>query len=100
MWWSRLLIGIILLTSAAGSLRAQQAAYKWDTGIALGMSGYLGEANSSNIFASPGFAATASMRYLVNTRWAFRGALTAASLKGNSICKMESPKHILFLETY
>lgn len=84
MWWSRLLLSVLLLLPATGIMRAQLAAYKWDAGIALGMSGYLGEANSSNIFASPGFAATASMRYLVNTRWAFRGALTAASLKGNS----------------
>lgn len=48
------------------------------------MSGYLGDANESNMFAHPGVAVNASLRYLVNTRWAFRAALTAASLSGDT----------------
>lgn len=48
------------------------------------MSGYLGDANESNMFARPGVAFNASLRYLVNTRWAFRAMLTAASLSGDT----------------
>ena len=53
-------------------------------GVGLGMSGYLGEANESNLFAHPGVGLNASFRYLLNTRWAFRGLLTAASLSGST----------------
>lgn len=42
------------------------------------MSGYLGDANESNLFANPGVGLNASFRYLINSRWALRGLLTAA----------------------
>ena len=48
------------------------------------MSGYLGDANESNLFANPGVGLNASFRYLINTRWALRGLLTAASLSGST----------------
>lgn len=63
---------------------AQAENYKFDAGAGLGMSGYLGDANESNMFARPGVAFNASLRYLVNTRWAFRAMLTAASLSGDT----------------
>ena len=58
--------------------------YKFDIGAGLGMSGYLGDANESSLFANPGMALNASFRYLMNTRWALRGMLTAASLSGST----------------
>lgn len=63
---------------------AQEAAYRFDIGASLGMSGYLGDANTSNLYKNPGFAAGASFRYLANTRWAIKGMLTYAGLSGNS----------------
>ncbi len=63
---------------------AQEAAYRFDIGASLGMSGYLGDANSSNLYKNPGLAAGASFRYLPNTRWAIKGMLTYAGLSGNS----------------
>lgn len=87
---SLLLITIIIASLAfpAGRLAAQTQAsveiYKFDIGAGIGMSGYLGDANESNMFAHPGVGLNASFRYLVNTRWAFRGLLTAASLSGST----------------
>lgn len=72
----------------SGRLSAQAQAsvekYKFDIGAGLGMSGYLGDANESNLFAHPGVGLNASFRYLINSRWALRGLLTAASLSGST----------------
>ena len=78
---------IFMITVAAclpANLQAQEAAYKFDIGASLGMSGYLGDANTSSLYKNPGFAAGASFRYLPNTRWAIKGMLTYAGLSGNS----------------
>lgn len=59
--------------------------YKFDVGAGLGMSGYLGDANQSNVFANPGFAATLSGRYLFpDNRWTIRTVFTTSSLKGST----------------
>lgn len=58
--------------------------YKFDIGGGIGMSGYLGDANESSLFAHPGVALNGSFRYLINTRWTIRGMLTAASLNGST----------------
>lgn len=63
---------------------AQPEAYKFDIGAGLGMSGYLGDLNSSSLFSHPGFAGNFSFRYLANTRLAIRGVLSIASLSGSS----------------
>ena len=63
---------------------AQDETYKFDIGGGIGMSGYLGDANESNLLKHPGFAVQASFRYLIDTRWAIRGLLTTASLSGNT----------------
>lgn len=80
------LITLLIVTASAMPIKAQEEAYKWDAGVALGMSGYIGEANtSSNPYHTPGFSAAASLRYLINTRWALRTVLSTMSLSGNSI---------------
>ncbi len=63
---------------------AQETAYKFELGPALGFSGYLGDANTSNLYAHPGFAGGVLFRYLVSPRWNIRGNLTVATLSGNS----------------
>ena len=60
------------------------ASYKFDVGAHFGMSGYLGDANESNMFKHPGYTAGASFRYLPNSRWAFRGIFSTGSLSGNT----------------
>ena len=90
-----LLISIMLIiaTLAPGQGAAQTQAsveeYKFDIGVGLGMSGYLGDANESNLFAHPGVAFDASFRYLINSRWAIRGLFTTSSLSG-STAEMEN----------
>ena len=63
---------------------AQPEAYKFDIGAGLGMTGYLGDLNSSSLFSHPGFGGNLSFRYLANTRLAIRGVLSMASLSGSS----------------
>lgn len=82
------LAAILLIATLAVVLRpgafAQEETYKFDMGVQLGMSGYLGDANESNIFKHPGFAGGVSFRYLIDTRWTIRGVFNALTLSGNT----------------
>ncbi|MCC8118653.1 MAG: porin family protein [Bacteroidales bacterium] len=80
----RIAVILVIACLAALGLQAQEAPYKFDIGGGVGMSGYLGDANTSSIFKHPGFTAEAGMRYLPNVRWAFRGVLGVTTLSGNS----------------
>lgn len=71
-------------TVARAQTQSQAESYRLDVGAGIGISGYLGDANESSLFSHLGVGVNASARYLVNTRWAFRGSFTAASLSGNS----------------
>ncbi len=62
---------------------AQEAAYRWDAGAGIGMSGYIGDVGHS-LMKRPGASASVSMRYTPNVRWAFRGLLGVAGLNGDS----------------
>ena len=79
----RALFAVAALAVAAQPCAAQEAPYRFDIGVDLGMSGYLGDASSS-IFAHPGFTFDAGMRYIPNVRMAFRGAITMQTLSGNT----------------
>lgn len=68
----------------AATATAPETPYKFDLGVQLGMSGYLGDANESNIFKHPGFSGGISFRYLPNVRYAIRGIFTTAGLSGNT----------------
>lgn len=74
----------IVMVSAPSTVEAQSAPYKFDFGAAIGMSGYLGEANNSSLLKHPGFDAELSFRYLPDARWAVRGVLSTLSLSGNT----------------
>lgn len=77
---------IIIMTAAVSlmSARAQEARYKWDVGVAAGMSGYIGDANSGFPFRHPGAAAALLGRYNFNTRIALRAQLGMQSISGNT----------------
>lgn len=79
-------IFITMLAPARGVSQTQASVeeYKFDIGAGIGMTGYLGDANESNLFAHPGFGFNGSFRYLINSRWAIRGLVTAASLSGST----------------
>ncbi len=73
-----------MMFAATSAVLGQEAKYKFDMGGQIGMSGYLGDANTSNIFKHPGFSAGVSARYIPNVRMAFRGVFNTLSLSGNS----------------
>ncbi|MBD5233535.1 MAG: porin family protein [Bacteroidales bacterium] len=73
---------VVLCTGFAAS--AQTAPYKFDFGVDLGMSGYIGDANGSNIFKRPGFDGDLSFRYNGDTRWAIRGMFSTFGLSGST----------------
>lgn len=79
-------VWLVVLLCMAGATRAwaQEAKYKFDLGADLGMSGYIGEASSSNPFKKPGFTADLSFRYLPDTRWAIRGVFSTLGLSGST----------------
>ena len=72
------------LLLCATAAHAQSAPYKFDGGVSLGMSGYIGDANSANIFAKPGFDGELTFRYIGDARWAVRGLFSTFGLKGDT----------------
>lgn len=77
---------ILLLSLALGAIipARAQTEYKFDIGGGAGMSGYLGDANTSNLFANPSWNVEAVFRYLFNPRFALKTNLTVGGLRGNS----------------
>lgn len=73
---------LFIATSGPFSAKAQEAAYKWDAGVRVGMAGYLGD-YSSNVFSSPGFQGAITGRYLYDTRWSFSGNIDFSYLNGS-----------------
>ncbi|MBO5541677.1 MAG: outer membrane beta-barrel protein [Muribaculaceae bacterium] len=78
----RVLAILVLLMLGLSSVHAQD--YRFEFGPALGMSGYLGDLNRSNMYKHPGVAGGGIFRYIANSRWAVKGNLLYAGLKGNS----------------
>ncbi|MDE5785054.1 MAG: PorT family protein [Duncaniella sp.] len=79
-----LILGLCRGPEAVAQAQAQVEEYKFDLGVGLGMSGYLGDANESNLFKHPGFSANGSFRYLFNTRFALRTMLGLNTLSGST----------------
>lgn len=80
----RIAILAFTLTFLGTFASAQTAPYKFDFGAALGMSGYIGDANTSNPFKKPGITADLRGAYIIDTRWQIRGLLSMMSLSGNT----------------
>lgn len=72
----------ILLTGVAGAFA--QSDYKFDIGGGVGMTGYLGDANTSNLYGNPSWNVEALFRYQINPRFALKTDLTVGGLRGNS----------------
>lgn len=82
----RKVIAIILLLSAASgsfALRAQED-YRFDIGGGIGMTGYLGDANTANLWRNPSYDVEAVFRYMINPRLALKSNLFVGGLRGNS----------------
>ncbi|MBO7610432.1 MAG: outer membrane beta-barrel protein [Muribaculaceae bacterium] len=63
-------------------LNAQE--YRFEVGPTLGIAGYLGDINKSNMWKHPGLAGGAMLRYVANSRWAFKGNLTYGRVSGST----------------
>ena len=81
---TRGLAAVALLLLCCARMSAQSAPYKFDFGAQAGISGYIGEANTSNIFHKPGFDGELSFRYIGNVRWALRGVLSTFGISGTT----------------
>lgn len=73
----------ICILSEVTSLRAQED-YRFDIGGGVGMTGYLGDANTSTLFKRPSWDLELLFRYLANTRWNFKTNFYVGGLAGNS----------------
>jgi len=58
--------------------------YRYEVGAALGITGYLGDVSTSNMYRMPRVAGGGIFRYNLNTRWAFKGNLLYVNLAGDS----------------
>lgn len=70
------------MLTAAFQLRAQED-YRFEIGGGVGMTGYLGDANS-NLFRSPSWDLEGIFRYIANPRIALKTNLFAGGLRGNT----------------
>lgn len=76
---------LILLLSLLSSLRTMaQEDYRFDIGGGIGMTGYLGDANTSNLWSSPSWDIEGLFRYIVNPRWALKTNIYVGALRGDS----------------
>ncbi|MCH5217491.1 MAG: outer membrane beta-barrel protein [Muribaculaceae bacterium] len=78
----------LMLLLAVATLQAPRAHaqedYRFDFGAGLGMTGYLGDANTSNLFQNPSWDAELFLRYIINPRLALKTNFYVGGLRGNS----------------
>lgn len=70
------------MTIAVAQAYAQE--YRYEIGGAVGVSGYLGDANNGNFLKKPGYVVGGMFRYIINSRMALKANLLTASISGNS----------------
>ncbi len=76
-----LLIAFLIVSSQTATA---QEDYRFDAGGGLGMTGYLGDANTSNLWSNPGFDGMLLFRYIKNPRIAFKTGFYVGTLSGNT----------------
>lgn len=74
----------ILSIVLAGSFVCLAQEYRYEVGPAIGITGYLGDVNTSNMYKMPRVAGGGVFRYNYSTRWAFKGNLLYVGLAGDS----------------
>lgn len=79
----KITLAALALLSGPLSLRAQED-YRFDIGGGLGMTGYLGDANTANLWSNPSWDAELLFRYMLNPRFAFKTNLYVGGLRGDS----------------
>ena len=79
-----ILIMLAILGLALPAKVAAQEDYRFDAGGGFGMTGYLGDANTSNLWSNPGFDGMLLFRYMRSPRIAFKTGLYIGTLSGNT----------------
>jgi hypothetical protein len=74
----------ILMLMFAAAVGASGQEYRFEVGPAIGITGYLGDVNTANMYKMPRLAGGGIFRYNLNTRWAFKGNLLYVGLAGDS----------------
>ena len=74
----------VIMLMIATLMAAQAQEYRFEAGGAIGMSGYLGDANNANLLKKPGYVAGGLFRYIINSRMALKANLLTAKISGNS----------------
>lgn len=72
-----------MLFMSTASLSAQED-YRFEIGAGIGMTGYLGDANTANLYQNPGFDGEVLFRYIMNPRWGLKTNFYVGTLSGNS----------------
>lgn len=73
----------IYILSESFHLKAQED-YRFDIGGGVGMTGYLGDANTSTLFQRPSWDVELLFRYIATPRWNFKTNLFIGGLSGDS----------------
>ena len=82
---NKVLIAILFAVTAIFPARlAAQEDYRFDIGGGIGMTGYLGDSNTSNLYSAPSWDLELLFRYIGNPRWAFKTNFYVGSLRGDS----------------
>ncbi|MBR2146902.1 MAG: hypothetical protein IJ925_05675, partial [Muribaculaceae bacterium] len=79
---TRKLAILMLLIASAIAVKAQD--YRYEVGPAIGVTGYLGDVNTSNMYKMSRVAGGGMFRYNMNTRFAIKGNLFYVGLAGDS----------------
>ena len=67
-----------------GTVCSWSQTYRYEIGPAIGVTGYLGDVNTSNMYKMPRVAGGGIFRYNMNSRFAFKGNLLYVNLAGDS----------------
>lgn len=73
-----------LLIGVCSSRAEAQEDYRFDIGGGIGMTGYLGDANSANLLANPKWDVEILWRYILNPRFNFKTNFYVGQLGGDS----------------
>lgn len=73
-----------MLAASFSNVGVAQEDYRFDAGGGVGMTGYLGDANTSNLWSHPGFDGMLLFRYIRSPRIAFKTGFYVGTLSGNS----------------
>ena len=76
-------IATIYMLTEMTNLRAQED-YRFEIGGGIGMTGYLGDANTSSLLNHPSWDTEVLFRYLINPRWNLKTNFFVGALSGDT----------------